>query len=473
MTSAPAGRPAPLHLAVALDGAGWHPAAWREADAQPQRLFTAGYWTELAQQAERGLLDFLTIEDGLDLQYDDRFQADARLDRVRGRLDAVLIAARAAPATRHIGFVPTAITTHTEPFHLSKAIATLDYVSSGRAGIRVQVAVRDGTAAHFGRRESPPLRADRLDDPDVQRLIADHFDEAADYVEVLRRLWDSWEDDAEIRDVTTGRFIDRNKLHYIEFEGRWFSVKGPSITPRPPQGQPIIAAASADAIFSRHSTLKAGQTFYADVKGRLPKFGRTRGELLILPAATFVLGDTDAEAAETAREVRRAQVSPQTALKFIEQLWNTELPGFDVDGPLPAFDPVVSDNLISKGRASVRQFAKDPVALAGEWRARAEAANLSAREVVIEVTGRQSFIGSAETIATTINELVQADAADGYILVPHITPGGLTSFVDHVVPLLQERGVFRADYTGTTLRDHLGLAPLRRPGETATTRAAS
>ena len=226
-----------------------------------------------------------------------------------------------------------------------------------------------------------------------------------------------------------------------------------------------FAAASADAIFSRYSTLEAGQAFYADVKGRLPKFGRSRGELLILPAATFVLGDTDAEAAEIARDVRRAQVSPQTALMFIEQLWNTELSGFDVDGPLPAFDPVVSDTLISKGRASVRQFAKDPVALAAEWRARAEAGNLSAREVVIEVTGRQSFIGSAQTVATTINELVQADAADGYILVPHITPGGLAPFVDQVVPLLQERGVFRADYAGTTLRDHLGLTPLAQPGE--------
>jgi alkanesulfonate monooxygenase SsuD/methylene tetrahydromethanopterin reductase-like flavin-dependent oxidoreductase (luciferase family) len=231
-----------MHLAVALDGAGWHPAAWREVGAQPQRLFTAGYWTELARQAERGLLDFLTIEDGLDLQSDDRLAADSRRDRVRGRLDAVLIAARAAPATRHIGFVPTAITTHTEPFHLSKAIATLDYVSGGRAGIRVQVAARAVPAAHFGRREIRPLRADRIADPETRRLIADHFDEAADYVEVLRRLWDSWEDDAEIRDAATGRFIDRDKLHYIDFEGRWFSVKGPSITPRPPQGQPVVAA---------------------------------------------------------------------------------------------------------------------------------------------------------------------------------------------------------------------------------------
>ncbi len=234
--------PTTLHLAVALDGAGWHPAAWREPGAEPERLLTAGYWTGLAQQAERGLVDFLTIEDGLDLQSDHPFRAEARTDRVRGRLDAVLIAARVAPTTRNIGFVPTAITTHTEPFHLSKAIATLDYVSTGRAGVRVQVGARARAAAHFGRREIPPLSADRRDDPDVQQLIADHFDEAADYVEVLRRLWDSWEDDAEIRDVATGRFIDRDKLHYIDFEGRWFSVRGPSITPRPPQGQPVVAA---------------------------------------------------------------------------------------------------------------------------------------------------------------------------------------------------------------------------------------
>src|SRR6185369_11689322 len=204
-------------------------AAWREPDAQPQRLFTAGYWTELARHAERGLLDFLTIEDGLDLQSDDRFQADSRTDRVQGRLDAVLIAARVAPATRHIGLVPTATVTHTEPFHVSKALATLDYVSRGRAGWRFQVSVRASEAAHFGRRG-------------VSTDPAELFAEAADFVEVVRRLWDSWEDDAEIRDAATGRFIDRDKLHYIDFTGRWFAVKGPSITPRPPQGQPVVTA---------------------------------------------------------------------------------------------------------------------------------------------------------------------------------------------------------------------------------------
>ncbi|ODR25237.1 LLM class flavin-dependent oxidoreductase [Mycolicibacterium porcinum] len=222
-----------LHLAVALDGTGWHPASWREPLARAGETLSPRYWTDLVSQAERGLLDFVTIEDGLTLQSDHPFRPDDRTDQLRGRLDAVLIASRVAPRTRHIGLVPTVITTHTEPFHASKAIATLDYVSTGRAGVRVQVSSRRDAAAHFGRRELPEDRA---------ALTAELFGEAADYVEVLRRLWDSWEDDAEIRDVSSGRFIDRNKLHYIDFEGATFSVKGPSITPRPPQGQPVVAA---------------------------------------------------------------------------------------------------------------------------------------------------------------------------------------------------------------------------------------
>ncbi|MFY9768561.1 MAG: LLM class flavin-dependent oxidoreductase, partial [Mycobacterium sp.] len=213
----------PLHLAVALDGAGWHPAAWREADTRPAELFDAGYWADLVAEAERGLLDFVTVEDSLGLQSDDHFDPDYRTDRVRGRLDAVLIAARIAPRTRGIGLVPTATVTQTEPFHVSKSIATLDYVSTGRAGVRVQISARHDVAAHFGRRALPRLSAGAINDRAVQQQVNEYFTEAADYVEVLRRLWDSWEDDAEIRDVATGRFIDRDKLHYIDFDGRWFS----------------------------------------------------------------------------------------------------------------------------------------------------------------------------------------------------------------------------------------------------------
>lgn len=206
----------PLHLAVALDGHGWHPQA-TSLTPDPPPVTSGRYWAGLAATAERGLLDFLTIEDSL-------------LPGRTARADAVLVAARVAPATRHIGLLPVATVTHTEPFHVSKAIATLDHVSGGRAGWQARVSATPQEAALFGRRTVDPDDIDAL------------FDEAADAVDVVRRLWDSWEDDAEIRDVATGRFIDRDKLHYVDFVGRYFSVKGPSITPRPPQGQPVVGA---------------------------------------------------------------------------------------------------------------------------------------------------------------------------------------------------------------------------------------
>ncbi|OBI39030.1 FMNH2-dependent monooxygenase [Mycobacterium sp. E1386] len=218
-----------LHLAVGLDGYGWHPHAWRYAiahNATGGGHLSGRYWAALARVAERGLLDFLTIDDSLDVQPGRRAEISPR--RLAGRADAVLVAARIAPVTTHIGLVPVATVTHTEPFHVSKALATLDHISHGRAGWQVRVSATAHEAALFGRRSG--VDADQL------------FDEAADAVEVVRRLWDSWEDDAVIRDVATGRYIDRNKLHYIDFAGQYFSVKGPSITPRPPQGQPVVLA---------------------------------------------------------------------------------------------------------------------------------------------------------------------------------------------------------------------------------------
>jgi alkanesulfonate monooxygenase SsuD/methylene tetrahydromethanopterin reductase-like flavin-dependent oxidoreductase (luciferase family) len=215
----------PLHLAVALDGYGWHPQAWRAVGPGVPSVLSGRYWAELARTAERGLLDFLTIDDTLMPQPGRRERIDPR--RLAGRGDAVLVAARIAPATRHIGLVPVATVTHTEPFHISKAIATLDYVSHGRAGWQPRVSVTTHEAALFGRRDGSQIPL---------------FDEAVEYIDVVRRLWDSWEDDAVIRDVSTGRYVDTDKLHYIDFTGKHFSVKGPSITPRPPQGQPVVAA---------------------------------------------------------------------------------------------------------------------------------------------------------------------------------------------------------------------------------------
>ena len=211
-----------LHLAVALEATGWHPASWREPGSRAEELLTAGFWLDQVREAEAGLADLVTFEDSFRVQ-------DDRPDHLQGRLDPTLIAQRLAPVTRHVGLVPTVVTTHTEPFHVSTQIATLDYVSEGRAGERVRVSGDPAEAALFGRRD--------LAEEDREGL----FDEAADHVEVQRRLWDSWEDDAEIRDAATGRFVDRDKLHYIDFVGSHFAVRGPSITPRPPQGQPLVA----------------------------------------------------------------------------------------------------------------------------------------------------------------------------------------------------------------------------------------
>jgi alkanesulfonate monooxygenase SsuD/methylene tetrahydromethanopterin reductase-like flavin-dependent oxidoreductase (luciferase family) len=368
-----------VHLAVALDGAGWHPAAWREAGAQPRRLFTAGYWSELAQQAERGLLDFLTIEDGLNLQSDDHARPDPRTDRVRGRLDAVLIAARTAPATKHIGFVPTVITAYTEPFHVSKAIATLDYVSAGRAGVRVQVGARADTAAHFGRRQ-----------------IAENFDEAADYVEVLRRLWDSWEDDAEIRDVATGRFIDRDKLHYIDFEGRWFSVRGPSITPRPPQGQPVVAALG-----------------HRGVPYRLIARSADIG---------FVTPRDRAHAAEIVAEIRAGQASAGRAGQAVH-----------------VFGDVVVFLDESAGAAVARKQRLD------------DRAGTDYRSDALIYTG--TAVGLADLL-----EDWQAAGLSGFRLRPAALPHDLTQLTERLVPELQRRGLFRTAYEAGTLRGLLGLA---------------
>ncbi|MFD3836926.1 LLM class flavin-dependent oxidoreductase [Streptomyces sp. NPDC058642] len=385
-----------LHLAVALDGTGWHPASWREPAARPRDVFTAGYWADLVAEAERGLLDFVTFEDGLGLQSSVFGELDGRTDQVRGRLDAVLIASRVAPLTRHIGLVPTVIATHTEPFHISKAIATLDYVSTGRAGLRVQISPRPGEADHFGRRTVPPLSLAELQSPAGQELVSDLFDEAADHVEAVRRLWDSWEDDAEIRDVATGRFIDRDKLHYIDFEGKHFSVKGPSITPRPPQGQPLVSALAHQTVPYR---LVARQ---ADVGYVTPH-------------------DTDharAIVAEIRTEQERAGRAGQ---------------------PLHIFGDLVV-------------FLDDDPAAAAARRERLDAAAGEPYE-----SDARIFTGTPAQLADLLQEL-QSDGLTGFRLRPAVLGHDLPAITRGLVPELQRRDAFRDAYEADTLRGLLGLA---------------
>jgi FMN-dependent oxidoreductase (nitrilotriacetate monooxygenase family) len=441
-----------IHLAAHFPGVN-NTTVWSDPAAGSHIEFDS--FRRFAQTAERGKFDFLFLAEGLRLREQNGLIYD--LDVV-GRPDTFTILAALAAVTDKLGLTGTINSTFNEPYEVARQFASLDHLSGGRAAWNVVTSWDAFTGENF-RRGGFLAQNDR-------------YARARTFLEATWELFDSWTGDEILADKDTGQFLTDRRPGRFEHHDNYFDIAGQFNVPRSPQGRPVVfqagdsedgrefAAASADAIFSRHSTLVEGQTFYADVKGRLAKYGRTRDQLLILPAATFVLGDTEAEASDLAHEVRLAQVSPATAIKFLEQLWNTDLSDFDVDGPLPSFDPVVSENLIAKGRASARMFAKDPLALANEWRAKAEAEHLTTREVIIEVTGRQSFVGTPSSVAESINELVQADASDGIILVPHITPAGLEPFVDQVVPLLQEWGVFRSDYHGSTLRDHLGLREL-------------
>jgi FMN-dependent oxidoreductase (nitrilotriacetate monooxygenase family) len=371
-----------------------------------------------------------------------------------------------AAVTDRLGLTGTINSTFNEPYEVARQFATLDHLSEGRAAWNVVTSWDAFTGQNFRR----------------GGFLAENerYERAERFLEAAHTLFDSWHGDEIVADKEHGTFLSNPMAGEFAYRNEHFDISGRFNVPRSPQGRPVIfqagdsdrgrefAAASADAIFSRHGTLEEGQAFFADVKGRLAKYGRGDDELLILPAATFVLGDTDAEAAEIAQDVRLAQVSPQTAIKFLEQLWNRDLSDHDPDGPLPTVDPIIGENTVARGRASVRMY-RDPIATANEWRAKAEAGKLSTRELIIEVTGRQNFVGSPNTVAESINHLVQADASDGFILVPHVTPDGLDSFVDKVVPLLQERGVFRTEYEGATLRDHLGLSqPARAVGVAST-----
>jgi FMN-dependent oxidoreductase (nitrilotriacetate monooxygenase family) len=423
-----------IHLAAHFPGVN-NTTVWSDPDSDSQTDFSS--FVHLAQSAERGKFDFFFLAEGLRLREHRGRIFD--LDVV-GRPDSLTVLAALAAVTDRVGLAATLNTTFNEPYELARQFATLDHLSNGRAAWNAVTSPDAFTGENFRRAGFLP-RDDR-------------YERAAEFIEVARELWDS---------------------HGTRFEhhGDQFDIEGAFDAPISPQGYPVmiqagdsdggreLAAKHADVIFTRHSGFADGQAFYADVKPRLAKYGRSPDDLKIIPAATAVVGDTDDEAEDLAVHIRTQQVSPQGAIAFVEQLWGRDLAGYDPDGPLPDVDPDVEGGLnITRGRV---RHDKDPLAVANKWRAIAEAKQLSMRQLVIEMTARASFVGSPTTVATKINDAVQADAADGYILVPHLTPHGIDRFVDDVVPILQERGVFRADYEGPTLRDHLGLRTYATP----------
>jgi FMN-dependent oxidoreductase (nitrilotriacetate monooxygenase family) len=435
----------PIHLAAHFPGVN-NTTVWTDPNAGSQIEF--GSFVHLARTAERGLFDFFFLAEGLRLREHRGRIYD--LDVV-GRPDTFTALAALAGVTDRIGLTGTINTTFNEPFEVARQFATLDHLSGGRAGWNMVTSSDAFTGANF-RRGAFLVHADR-------------YSRAEEFLAVARQFWDSWEADAVLADVEAGVYVDPDRIRSVQHRGLQFDVRGFATLPAGPQGHPILlqagdsadgrafGARNADALFTLHSSLEDGQRYFADVKGRAASYGRDPNLLKVFPAATFVIGDTESEAQDRARHIRYQQVSGATALAMLEQVWGRELSDHDPDGPLPDFDPVV-DSDITQGR--VRHG--DPVAVARRYRERAEAENLSIRELVIAVTSRQQFVGTPKRIADEIDTYIQADACDGFILVPHLTPHGLDEFVDRVVPLLQERGAFRTEYTGETLREHLGLA---------------
>ncbi|WP_320773813.1 NtaA/DmoA family FMN-dependent monooxygenase [Streptomyces sp. CRN 30] len=445
-----------IHLAAHFPGVN-NTTVWSDPRAGSHIEFSS--FAHFARTAERAKFDFLFLAEGLRL----REQGGEIYDLdVVGRPDTFTVLAALAAVTDRLGLTGTINSTFNEPYEVARQFASLDHLSGGRSAWNVVTSWDAFTGENFRRGGFLPQE--------------ERYSRAKEFLATAGELFDSWHGDEILADQATGAFLRDAKAGAFVHEGGHFDIHGRFNVPRSPQGRPVIfqagdsdegrefAASSADAIFSRYAALDTGRAFYTDVKSRLARHGRRPDQLLILPSATFVLGDTDAEARESAREVRRQQVSGATALKQLEWVWNRDLSAYDPDGPLPDIDPLVGEHTVARGRAQVRMY-RDPLATAREWRELAAANKWSIRDLVIENGNRQNFVGTPATVARTIDEYVQADAADGFILVPHLTPTGLDEFADKVVPLLQERGVFRTEYEGTTLRDHLGLAHPDRAGE--------
>ncbi|WP_067693341.1 LLM class flavin-dependent oxidoreductase [Nocardia jejuensis] len=428
-----------FHLNAFLMGVGHHEAAWRHPRTQEHRVLDVGHFQELGRIAERGKLDSVFFADGL--------AVGPRIKRnTLAVFEPVTLLAAIATATQHVGLIATASTTYNEPFNLARKFASLDHISGGRAGWNIVTSGNEDEAFNFGY-DAIPEHARR-------------YERAEEFVDVAVRLWDSWESGAIVLDPEEGVFADPDKVHTIDYDGERFRVRGPLNSPRTPQGRPLLvqagssesgkefAAHYAEAVFTAQRTLEEGQAFYRDLKSRLPKYGRSADELKVLPGLVPFIADTEAEAKALEQEFTDL-ISPDYALRQLSSLLGVDLTEHALDAPLP---PLPAESEIQGG--------KSRFTLVKEL---AEKEQLTVRQLIGKLgggRGHRSFAGTPVQIADELQTWFEAGAADGFNIMPPYLPGGLEDFVDRVVPILQERGLFREDYTATTLRGHYGLDPV-------------
>ena len=427
-----------IKLGAFLPGGGQHIAAWRHPDAPADGATNFEFHKDLALTAERGLFDAYFLADNLSIGLGGREGGNAKIVG----FEPVTLFAALAPVTKHIGFIATSSTTYEEPYTLARKFASLDLLSGGRAGWNVVTSAGDDTARNFNRDKQPDH--------------ADRYARAHEHVETVKALWDSWEDDAFIRDKASGRLYDPDKVHDIDHKGAHFSIKGPLNAPRPVQGHPVVvqagqsedgrklAAASAEVIFTAHQNLASAQEFYRDIKARVRAAGRNPNHVLIMPGVAPFVGRTEEEAREKYQQLTEL-ILPEDGVALLNGLagQTLDIRGYPLDGPLP---PSKETEGMKSRQALIRQIADEH--------------NFTIRQLyqwIATARGHYTVVGSASQVADQLEEWWGNEAADGFNILPPWLPGGLDDFVDLVIPELQRRGLYRSAYEGTTLRENLGL----------------
>ena len=428
-----------IRLGAFLPGGGQHIAAWRHPDQPVDGATSFEFHKQLALTAERGLFDAYFLADGLAIAFGGGIEGGNA--KVAG-FEPVTLFSALAPFTTHLGFIATASTTYEEPYNLARKFASLDLISDGRAGWNVVTTATESAAQNFNL--------------DHQHPHAFRYRRAGEFVDVVKKLWDSFEDDAFIRDRESGRFFDPAKVHYTNHRGEHFKVRGPLNVSRSPQGHPVIvqagqsddgrglAAQTAEVIFTAHQHIETAQEFYRDIKARARGLGRNPDHVLIMPGVSPFIGRTLDEAKEKYERLTSLIVE-EDGIALIKGLTGGELDltGADLDGPLPPAPP--TEGMKSR-QALIRQIADEN--------------NFTIRQLyqwVASARGHFTIVGTPETIVDTLQEWFENEAADGFNILPPWLPTGLDDFVDLVIPELQRRGLFRTAYEGKTLRENLGL----------------
>ncbi|WP_068672219.1 LLM class flavin-dependent oxidoreductase [Oceanobacillus sp. Castelsardo] len=425
-----------IHFGVFLMGTGHHMASWRHPDVPADGFEDFKYYQEIAGIAEKGKLDMLFLSDGLSFN---RLSHPAEIVR----FDPLTLLPALAVVTSKIGLVATASTTYNEPFHIARKFSSMDHLSNGRSAWNVVTSYYEHEAGNFGKNK---------------HLAHDlRYERATEFVEVVKGLWDSWEAGALIRDKKSGVYYEPDKLHTLNHEGKHFYVKGPLNSSRSPQGRPVIiqagsseagttlAAQTADVIFTAQQTLEDAQKFYEKVKRKVIDFDRNPDEVKIMPGVSPFIGRTEAEARKKYEQLQDLIV-PEVGLDFLsDYLGGMDFSNYSLDEPLPEVIPETN------GNQSRRELIIDL--------ARRE--NLTIRQLYKRIAGSRghwTIFGTPEQIADQLESWIIGKGADGFNLMFQYFPGGLSDFVEQVIPILQKRGVFRTEYSDVTLRGHLSLS---------------